>query len=1725
MGKNNRLRDSKVIDQHYKMYKDGKKWVFAGLSMLLLGAGVGARPDDAQAAQTADSNVATAETGTTSEAVDKTVAASDAAAVKTTATSDTAPASEAATPVSDAATPAAEKVAPVSDASDVATPVSEAVTPASEVADNADSADLAVATKAAEVATPVAPATDTVTPVADITDTNDTPAVTEETVNNTTPAAEVTTPAVDDSLATTEATKLVNPTNAELEAAKNAAAAAYQATGQKQVINAVAATAPIDTTSQSYKNGYAQASYDIVEKKGSASTENNVGLGGTITLVPGGYTTLKSLYDLGKVYEAGRIANGVDTSKDVFVDIVSPDKVGNSVLLPYPQVHVDISTLPKTATPYGLDITDPTVWWVDSVDNDGVFGIGATDNAPDHLDDANYQAGYQAYIKLWAKAQDAYFTALGDGLKDDLASSNLYANSVAYNKDAVSKQNMPADVVGIAANAFNSLLASNDKKNIWKIYEDAAEAAMATVTDVNSPNYVGSDANSNDVKAIKDTLWQLNQAFAAYIPMFQPAIQSYMEKAILGNPVSLGGQNDWDVQFLNDGTTFADITYTIMNGYAYGPLGTTTPFIGNVPFASIFFSQYITNIYTAIRNTVERANMVAGIDGENDYLHDLLETETTFDTNTALTDLKTGIVEDSALRSDHDGGNLALYTDNHDAKDTTKLAHDGFYMTAATYLNNSTENIKQAAFQAAISGKPQDASSYMLTKTNTMVTNLNNNGTSQSATVVLDNKGNEYADYSGNLTNTNNLIKEVYNAEYQAVQKAIADYKANPTAAGKKSYEIKYTQYADDSYSSELVATAANDGTFTWTSPVSMNDTKNWYTPHIGEATDYNTKGTGINDASSIYTPYMLHVADYNSVFDYLVATTPASATISYVDKDGNTVGEPQTILGKITDPAVDYVIAAPAGFEVNDANYPNYKAGDTISIALTDDDTDNKTIQVSAIIYTPSNPGDVTGTGVTYLTGTANQKVTYVAGEGVTSALPADATSTVNIYRTASLDKDGNIVYTNWTTNADGIATDAGNAVFEAIDLTAVSSPATVSTTVNGVAVKDASGNVVTDGPITANLFGNERATNPIDNTPSTGDDDNEYLGKTTEEKFDVVRTVTVSKTVTKEITNTVTYTGAGESTPAGKSVVVTWVQSTNDAGEMIWTPEAPAESDGVTVTVITAGSYTITVASPEVTGYTADPVAATFTLTPDTIAPIAQDKKVTYTANSETEIPEGGIKTPGGTIVTPGGTTTMPGGTVTTPGENTVTPGGTQTTPGGSVVTPGGTITTPGGTGVTPGGTVTTPGGTTVTPGGTTTTPNGTVTTPGENTVTPGGTQTTPGGTTITEGGTITTPGGTVVNPGETTDPGEVEIPDGGVKTPGGTVITPGGTTTTPGGTVTTPGENTVTPGGTQTTPGGTTITEGGTITTPGGTGVTPGGTVTTPGGTTVTPGGTTTTPNGTVTTPGENTVTPGGTQTTPGGTTITEGGTITTPGGTVVNPGETTDPGEVEIPDGGVKTPGGTVITPGGTTTTPGGTVTPGETTPSKVSDVTAVIDGNGQVTVTGTGTPGATVVIKDVNGNEVATGVVGSDGHFSIVIPAATVKSGDKLEITQVIDGKSSDAVSVTVANVAGNGSETQGNGDNNGNSNGNDSGALTVNSNGNGNNTGAQATNGTGNGTAAKAVKTDVKLQGATSSLQNLNDQGKLPQTSEAQNNLAGIGLLSLLLSFFGLAGLKKRKKD
>ncbi|MDA5387763.1 mucin-binding protein [Loigolactobacillus backii] len=1120
MGKNNRFGRANKVDEHYKMYKAGKHWVFASLAMLSLGIGAVAQTTDAKAAEVtaATTNVTATSSGAISNSVAATSGATSEVVANSSSVTESKPvASSAATSVAAKDSRAAEATAQSATAASVAPASTNAIkTAVSSAATSMTPASSSAASSTAPVSS-VAPSS-----VAAVT--------ANPATNNSTAVSSAATAATVASSAGTSstATNLVNPTSKEIDAAKASAKAINEKTNQPVTVTAVAAAAVADPDSQMYKDGYMQAGWDLQNNKGVASIGNVANLIGQVAV---SYTLYSQLYGLGKVYEAGRIANGVDTDKDIHYEV--PSDAGATNVFHQHVDNVNISDYAATDTPYGIDITNPSAWWIDS----------GSKNTKTNGGDLNYQAGYQTFIKQWAKATDAFYTALATNLKKD---ANTYANSIAYDSDAKSGSNMPLDVYGTKNDAFDKA-----NKAVYAMYQQAATDAMVTVNDPTSPNYVADNGDTrNDPRAaIQQSLNDVVHVWNAYIPLFQPMIQSYLEKAIMGNPVSLGGQNDFDVQFLNDGTTFADITYTIMNGFKYGPNGGLYGAIGDIKFPQEIFSQYVTNIYTAIRSVIERADYIASIDGENDYLYDLLGQGDITGTGSALA------TSDKTTTS----GKLSF---DNDAKkeDTTKLSHDGFYQTTQQYLNNSTESIKKAAFDAAINGQAEDASAYLLTKANT-----------GNAAVIIDKNGNEYADYSGSLTDTNSLIKSVYDAEYQAVLKAIADYTNDPNT--KKSYEIVYTQYPDGSYSSKWVQTAANDGTFMWTSPVSMNDTKNWYTPNIGQTTDYNDSQADAR--ANQYSSYTLDVVDYDNMFNYLAANDTATANVSYVNNaTGKVVNDVQPILGVVGD-AKTYVVTAPEGFKIDD---PNYTDGQTVTINLTDDATDDIAIHVTAIIYTPDNPGDVTGTGVTYLQGTANEKITYVNGEGVTGKVPADETQpTVNIYRTAHLDDDGNVVYTNWTTDASGTSADDAT-VFTAYTPTTTKPGyhgAVTGTTINDKATAEA------NPDITGASFGNERSTVPADNNPSGGDDDNEYLGKETEEIFNVVRTVELSadsivqNKETVKVTQTIHYTGAGDATPPDKAQTVEYKLVTNETtGEVSWTPQ---------------GNYGA-ITSPKVLGYTPD-------------------------------------------------------------------------------------------------------------------------------------------------------------------------------------------------------------------------------------------------------------------------------------------------------------------------------------------------------------------------------------------------------------------------------------------------------------------------------------------------------------------------------------------------------
>ena len=80
----------------------------------------------------------------------------------------------------------------------------------------------------------------------------------------------------------------------------------------------------------------------------------------------------------------------------------------------------------------------------------------------------------------------------------------------------------------------------------------------------------------------------------------------------------------------------------------------------------------------------------------------------------------------------------------------------------------------------------------------------------------------------------------------------------------------------------------------------------------------------------------------------------------------------------------------------------------------------------------------------------------------------------------------------------------------------------------------------------------------------------------------------------------------------------------------------------------------------------------------------------------------------------------------------------------------------------------------------------------------------------------------------------------------------------------------------------------------------------------------------------------------------------------------------------------------------------------------TDVTATGEDDGTTTVAGKGTPGATVEVKNPDGDVIGTGKVGDDGDFTITLPKGKAKPGDELSVTETEPGKTpSDPATATV----------------------------------------------------------------------------------------------------------------
>lgn len=83
------------------------------------------------------------------------------------------------------------------------------------------------------------------------------------------------------------------------------------------------------------------------------------------------------------------------------------------------------------------------------------------------------------------------------------------------------------------------------------------------------------------------------------------------------------------------------------------------------------------------------------------------------------------------------------------------------------------------------------------------------------------------------------------------------------------------------------------------------------------------------------------------------------------------------------------------------------------------------------------------------------------------------------------------------------------------------------------------------------------------------------------------------------------------------------------------------------------------------------------------------------------------------------------------------------------------------------------------------------------------------------------------------------------------------------------------------------------------------------------------------------------------------------------------------------------------------------------PAKQPTKVVVDNKDGNITVSGEGTPGATITITDSEGNKIAEGTVGKDGTFTITIPKGSVKPGDTISVTTTDGGNDSNPINITV----------------------------------------------------------------------------------------------------------------
>ncbi|WP_125751601.1 Ig-like domain-containing protein [Lacticaseibacillus baoqingensis] len=428
------------------------------------------------------------------------------------------------------------------------------------------------------------------------------------------------------------------------------------------------------------------------------------------------------------------------------------------------------------------------------------------------------------------------------------------------------------------------------------------------------------------------------------------------------------------------------------------------------------------------------------------------------------------------------------------------------------------------------------------------------------------------------------------------------------------------------------------------------------------------------------------------------------------------------------------------------------------------------------------------------------------------------------------------------------------------------------------------------------------------------------------------------------------------------------------------------------------------------------------------------------TSNPSGETSNPSGETSNPSGETSNPSGETSNPSGETSNPSGETSNPSGETSNPSGETSNPSGETSNPSGETSNPSGETSNPSGETSNPSGETSNPSGETSNPSGETSNPSGETSNPSGETSNPSGETSNPSGETSNPsGETSNPsGETSNPSGETSNPSGETSNPSGETSNPSGETSNPSGETSNPSGETSNPSGETSNPSGETSNPSGETSNPSGETSNPSGETSNPSGETSNPSGETSNPSGETSNPADNKPSLGATTITgnptEGYTatgtgtpgsdisVTDPKGNVVATGKVGDDGKfsVKIP-GSVGANTTLTLTPSknGVVGEAIKVITPKDNTSTDKDKLPAATNldvtkkDDGSFAITGEGTPGATVTISNPSGEKIGEGTVGSDGKFTVTIPADAAKAGDSVSVVLTKDGKTSDPAKLTM----------------------------------------------------------------------------------------------------------------